>query len=89
MLHELTHNEFSEHDERFWHLFRQLKKEAGRIFMEISDMEDAWDWTKSQGHTIGRKETHDDDSMSDENEDEGEILGGDTTAHVGYCNYIN
>ncbi|PRP76047.1 hypothetical protein PROFUN_01763 [Planoprotostelium fungivorum] len=40
MIHELTHMVWSDHDERFYNLYRQLKKEVVQL-----------DWTKSSGHT--------------------------------------
>jgi hypothetical protein len=41
MLHELCHMVHSEHDSKFWTLFRQLKREYESL-----------DWTKSTAHTV-------------------------------------
>jgi hypothetical protein len=48
MLHELCHNDFSEHDGHFWSLFRQLKREA-----------ESENWMKSRGQTVSGTKSHD------------------------------
>lgn len=65
MLHELTHNEFSEHDGKFWALFRRLQKEAVAL-----------DWTKQGGHTLGTSSTY--ERVIEEEEESGGRLGGQT-----------
>lgn len=43
LLHELAHNDISEHDQSFWTLVSKLNKEVVEL-----------DWTKSSGQTTGR-----------------------------------
>jgi len=71
LLHELTHNQFSEHNDDFWMLFRQLQREAESL-----------DWTKSRGHSLaGNHDTPGENSLSDsDEEDDGHRLGGDHPA---------
>lgn len=67
LLHELTHNEFSEHDENFWGLFRELQTEASQL-----------DWTKSRGHTLQTSPNFDEHTHNyfDETDEKGHVLGG-------------
>lgn len=88
LLHELAHNDISEHDNSFWTLVSKLNKEVIEL-----------DWTKSSGRTIGRQRRQvysdrlsasergfDDSSSEDDNESHlddadprGYLLGGHTT----------
>lgn len=85
LLHELAHNDISEHDQSFWQLVSKLNKEVVEL-----------DWTKSGGKTTGRQRrqvwsdrlnpSERGDSSSDEEEallddpdPEGYLLGGWTS----------
>ncbi|VVB01437.1 unnamed protein product [Arabis nemorensis] len=77
LLHELAHMVYSEHDENFYALDRQLNKEAESL-----------DWTKSSGHTLnGSKIMNDyeEDYFFDENENEiiSQRLGGNQFDNLG------
>ncbi|ESQ33233.1 hypothetical protein EUTSA_v10003827mg [Eutrema salsugineum] len=69
LLHELAHMVYTEHDENFYALDRQLNKEAESL-----------DWTKSRGHTLnGTKIMNDydeEDHFVDEHETFSQRLGG-------------
>jgi len=66
MLHELTHNQFSEHNDDFWKLFRQLQRESESL-----------DWTKSRGHSLSEYSPSIPDNADLSDEDLGHRLGGD------------
>lgn len=84
LLHELAHNDISEHDQSFWTLVSKLNKEVVEL-----------DWTKSSGHTTGRgrrqvrsdllsasergyDSSSDDEPLLDDPDPEGYLLGGKT-----------
>lgn len=85
LLHELAHNDISEHDQSFWTLVSKLNKEV----LEL-------DWTKSSGRTTGRARrqvysdrlsasergfdsSSDDEPLIDDPDPEGYLLGGKTS----------
>lgn len=85
LLHELAHNDISEHDQSFWTLVSKLNKEVQEL-----------DWTKSSGHTTGRARrqvysdrlsasergydsSSDDEPLIDDPDPEGYLLGGKTS----------
>ncbi|XP_010440755.1 PREDICTED: uncharacterized protein LOC104724003 isoform X2 [Camelina sativa] len=76
LLHELAHMVYTEHDENFYALDRQLNKEAESL-----------DWTKSRGHTLnGTKLMYDDDEENfffDDNENFSQRLGGNQSDNLG------
>ncbi|CAH8370284.1 unnamed protein product [Eruca vesicaria subsp. sativa] len=80
LLHELAHMVYTEHDQDFYALDRQLNKEAESL-----------DWTKSRGHTLdGAKVTKDfDDDDEEDLFDEigdgnfAQRLGGNQDDHLG------
>ncbi|EOA16232.1 hypothetical protein CARUB_v10004374mg [Capsella rubella] len=76
LLHELAHMVYTDHDENFYALDRQLNKEAESL-----------DWTKSRGHTLnGSKFINDDDEEDfffDENENFSQRLGGNQSDNLG------
>ncbi|CAI2166124.1 17737_t:CDS:2 [Funneliformis geosporum] len=53
LLHELVHNVWSDHDDNFHRLNRQLNKEVGKFFFNILV---ELDWTASSGHKISNAE---------------------------------
>jgi hypothetical protein len=85
LLHELAHNDISEHSQAFWQLVSQLNKEVVEL-----------DWTKSSGKTTGRQHrqvwsdrlnpsergdssSEEDEPLFDDPDPEGYLLGGKTT----------
>ncbi|CAH2079511.1 unnamed protein product [Thlaspi arvense] len=76
LLHELAHMVYTEHDEHFYALDRQLNKEAESL-----------DWTKSRGHTLnGTKIVNDydeEDHFFDEHEHFSQRLGGNQSDNLG------
>ena len=84
LLHELAHNDISEHDQSFWTLVSKLNKEVVEL-----------DWTKSSGRTVGRQRrqvwsdrlnpsergdssSSEDEPLLDDPDPEGYLLGGFT-----------
>jgi hypothetical protein len=84
LLHELAHNDISEHDQSFWQLVSKLNKEVIEL-----------DWTKSSGRTTGRQRrqvysdrlnpsergdesSSEDEPLLDDPDPEGYLLGGYT-----------
>lgn len=84
LLHELAHNDISEHDQSFWQLVSKLNKEVVEL-----------DWTKSSGKTTGRQRRQaysdrlnpsergdssddEDEPLLDDPDPEGYLLGGYT-----------
>ncbi|XP_010532998.1 PREDICTED: uncharacterized protein LOC104808864 [Tarenaya hassleriana] len=75
LLHELAHMVYSEHDEHFYALDKQLNQEANSL-----------DWTKSRGHTLsGAKNTDDfeeEDYYFSETKSFSQRLGGSQSDHL-------
>jgi len=85
LLHELAHNDISEHDQSFWQLVSKLNKQVVEL-----------DWTKSSGKIAGRarrqvwsdrlnpsergdSSSEEDEPILDDPDPEGYLLGGITT----------